>query len=137
MSVQIEGSAELIAKLQKIAEGEKVKENLEEACLVVERAAKEKCPVSTGELRSSIGSNVEGFTGEVGTPLQYAVYVEYGTGLFAEGGTGRQDVPWKYQDAKGEWHSTSGQPPQPFLIPALNENREEIINKLKGGILDG
>ena len=137
MSVQIEGNEELIAKLQQIAEGEKIKHNLNDACLVVERAAKEKCPVSTGELRSSISSTVEDFTGEVGTPLEYAVYVEYGTGLFAQGGNGRRDVPWKYQDAKGEWHSTSGQPPQPFLIPALNENREEIIEKLQEGILDG
>lgn len=129
-----EGFNELIAKLEKIGDAEKLQQCLEKACLVVERAAKEKCPSSTGELRSSISSSVEGTVGTVGSPLQYAAYVEYGTGLFASGGNGRTEVPWKYQDAKGEWHTTSGQPPQPFLIPALNENRQEILDILREGL---
>lgn len=137
MSVKTEGFEELIAKLNKIGKGEKIKEGLNDACLVVERAAKQKCPVSTGELRSSISSSVNDFEGEVGTPLQYGVYVEYGTGLFAAKGNGRTDVPWMYKDAKGQWHITSGMKPQPFLIPALNENRAEILKKLQEGILDG
>lgn len=136
MSVEIIGVSDLVDKLDRIAAGEKIKQNINDACLMVERTAKENCPVRTGELRSSIASNVDDFTGEVGTPLQYAVYVEYGTGLFAANGGGRTDVPWKYQDAKGEWHSTSGMPPQPFLVPALNQNREAIIDKFKEGILD-
>ena len=51
--------------------------------------------------------------------------VEYGTGLFAESG-GRMDVPWNYQDDEGEWHSTSGQKPQPYMRPALEENKAAI-----------
>ena len=35
-------------------------------------------------------------------------------------------MPWNYQDDKGEWHSTSGQKPRPYMRPALNENREQI-----------
>ena len=73
--------------------------------------------------------------GTVFTPLEYAPYVEYGTGLFAEKG-GRKDVPWHYQDDKGEWHSTSGQKPQPFMRPALNENREEIMRIIKEALHD-
>ena len=60
--------------------------------------------------------------------------VEFGTGLFAENGNGRKDVPWNYQDDKGEWHSTRGQKPQPFMRPALNENRTEIIRIIKEGL---
>ena len=60
--------------------------------------------------------------------------VEYGTGLFAEDG-GRTDVPWHYQDEKGEWHSTSGMKPQPFMRPALNENREKIKQIILEGIV--
>ena len=38
-----------------------------------------------------------------------------------------QNVKWKvvnasYKDAKGEWHTTTGQKPQPFLEPALLDN---------------
>lgn len=59
--------------------------------------------------------------------------VEYGTGLFAESG-GRKDVPWWYKDDAGEWHKTSGQHPQPYMRPALNESREEIIRILKEAV---
>lgn len=105
------------------------------ACALVERDAKEKAPKDTGALRRSItsevGINGEGqLEGTVFTPLEYAPYVEYGTGLFAEKG-GRKDVPWNYQDDEGNWHSTSGQRPQPFMRPALNENREAILRILK------
>ena len=105
------------------------------ACALVERRAKEKAPKDTGALRRSITSEVvhegEEIVGHVFTPLEYAPYVEYGTGLFAEGGNGRKDVPWCYQDDQGNWHSTSGQHPQPFMRPALNESREEILKILK------
>ena len=104
------------------------------ACALVEREAKLKAPKDTGALRRSITSEVsrEGdeIIGTVFTPLEYAPYVEYGTGLFAESG-GRMDVPWNYQDDEGNWHSTSGQKPQPFMRPALNENREEIMRIIK------
>lgn len=104
------------------------------ACALVEREAKEKAPKDTGALRRSITSEVDESSGEivgtVFTPLEYAPYVEYGTGLFAENG-GRMDVPWNYQDDEGNWHSTSGQHPQPFMRPALTENREAILNILK------
>jgi len=32
-----------------------------------------------------------------------------------------------YQDAKGEWHYTSGQQPQPYLEPALVNNTDSIL----------
>lgn len=104
------------------------------ACALVEREAKKKAPKGTGELRRSITNKVERhgdqIEGTVYTPLEYAPYVEFGTGLFAENG-GRQDVPWNYQDDEGNWHSTSGQHPQPFMRPAFNENREEILRIIK------
>lgn len=107
------------------------------ACALVERDAKKGAPKGNGELRRTIQSKVEvdvdEVTGVIFTPLEYAPYVEYGTGLFAENG-GRKDVPWNYQDDKGEWHSTSGMHPQPYLRPALNKNREDIKRILKGAI---
>ncbi len=98
---------------------------LEEACILVENDAKRLCPVDTGQLRSSITHEIEDNVGVVGTNVMYAPYIEYGTGLFSSLGTGRQDR-WSYQDAKGEWHSTIGQRPQPFLHPALEQNRKKV-----------
>jgi len=62
---------------------------LNQACIVVENNAKKNCPVDTGELRRSITHEVNGDTGIVGSNLEYAPYVEYGTGLFTESGNGR------------------------------------------------
>lgn len=139
MSIELEGAEELIERLKLIAEAGGTVESMQKACALVEAEAKKKAPKDTGELRRSITSKVYEDAGEIQgvifTPLEYAPYVEYGTGLFAEGG-GRVDVPWNYQDDKGEWHSTRGQHPQPFMRPALDENRNEILELLKGGLVN-
>lgn len=111
-------------------------EGLGKACALVERAAKQKAPKGVGNLRRSIESKIEGTEGIVFTPLEYAPYVEYGTGLFAEEG-GRQDVPWHYQDEKGEWHTTCGMNPQPYMRPALNENKDKILKVIERAIKNG
>ena len=134
MNVEVKGVDELIVKLNNMTDESKIQQQLGLACALVERSAKKKAPKDTGALRRSITSKVDGLTGIVFTPLEYAPYVEYGTGLFAENGAGRKDVPWNYQDDKGEWHSTRGQKPQPFMRPALNENRTEIIRIIKEGL---
>ena len=134
MNVEVKGVDELIVKLNNMADESKIQQQLGLACALVERSAKMKAPKDTGALRRSITSKVDGLTGIVFTPLEYAAYQEFGTGLFAENGNGRKDVPWNYQDDKGEWHSTRGQKPQPFMRPALNENRTEIIRIIKEGL---
>lgn len=134
MSIRLEGLEEVLEGLEEIADTTNIQQALTTACALVEKSAKQNAPKASGELARSITSEVEGTEGIVYTPLEYAPYVEYGTGLFAEGG-GRTDVPWKYKDEKGEWHSTSGQQPQPFMRPALNENREQIIKLIKEGLI--
>lgn len=127
---EIKGINDILSSLDGLIDPQKIDRALGKACAVVERAAKQNAPKGIGELRRSITSKVENGKGIVYTPLEYAPYVEYGTGLFAEEG-GRKDVPWHYQDDKGEWHSTSGMHPSPYMRPALNENREQIIRILK------
>lgn len=133
----IEGLVEIIETLNKLENTESIVGGIELGCAAVERDAKKKAPKNTGELKRSITSKVENegrqVVGKVFTPLEYAPYVEYGTGLFAEKG-GRKDVPWNYKDDKGEWHSTRGMQPQPFMRPALQENRERIMNYIKAGV---
>lgn len=136
--IKVEGLDSLIERLEAITDEETAKQIITKASLMVERAAKQKAPKGIGELRRSITSKVEttadGVQGTIFTPLLYAPYVEFGTGLFAEEG-GRTDVPWRYKDDEGNWHTTSGQPPKPFMRPALEENREEIKRLIKEGIL--
>ncbi len=137
MSVKVEGIDAIIEHFDKIADVRNLEKALGESCALVEASAKQKAPKDTGALRRSIESNVNingnELIGTVFTPLEYAPYVEFGTGLFATKG-GRKDVPWKYEDDNGVWHSTKGQHPQPFMKPSLDENRKKIVETLKGGI---
>ena len=131
--IEFEGLEEVLEEIESLADTGELETTLGKACALVERSAKELAPKDTGALRRSITSKVEGTEGIIYTPLEYAPYIEYGTGLFAENG-GRADVPWNYKDDKGEWHSTSGIKPQPFMRPALDQNRENIIRLIKEGM---
>lgn len=91
--------------------------------LRVANKAKVKAPIDEGPLRNSIADAYRdnGMTGEAGTNLFYAPYVEFGTGVFAVNGDGRQ-TPWTYfSERLGRFVTTSGNRPQPFLLPAFNE----------------
>jgi HK97 gp10 family phage protein len=138
VAIEIEGLDGVVEAFETMLSDGEATQAVGTACALVERTAKQKAPKDNGPLRRSITSEVrkEGrdIVGVVYTPLEYAPYVEYGTGLFAEGGNGRKDVPWHYKDDKGEWHTTSGQKPQPFLRPALEENREQITRLLREGL---
>ena len=103
-----------------------IEKALNKSCLAVENEAKKQCPVDTGDLRNSITHEVEDNVGYVGTNKEYAPYVEFGTGIFASEGNGR-DTPWSYQDDEGNWHTTIGQKPQPFLNPAAQTKKKLVI----------
>ena len=137
MSIEFEGLDDVLKAMDKPIDPQRLERSLMKACLLVETAAREKAPKDNGDLGRSITSKVEDGVGTVFTPLEYAPYVEYGTGLFAEGGNGRKDVPWAYEDEEtGELIWTSGQHPQPYMRPALDENREEIKRILREGLLN-
>ena len=105
-AITVKGADKILRKLEKKGNPEQTQAALGKACALVERAAKQNAPKGNGDLRRSITSKVipdgAGYAGIIFTPLEYAPYVEYGTGLFAEGGNGRQDVPWCYYDEELE-----------------------------------
>ncbi|MCW6683036.1 HK97 gp10 family phage protein [Aerococcaceae bacterium NML160702] len=109
------------------------------ACMKVKSDAQLLVPVDVGDLKRSIEYEVEQNSkqveGQIGSNKDYAVFVEFGTGEFAENGNGRKGG-WRYQDNEGKWHFTKGQKPQPFLRPAYKQNKKNIKNiiekELKG-----
>jgi HK97 gp10 family phage protein len=133
MSIKFDGMEEVLNRIETLEDFSNISKSLDKACALVEASAKRNAPKGSGELRRSITSKVDGVEGVVFTPLLYAPYVEYGTGLFAEEG-GRTDVPWTYKDDEGNWHITSGMPPHPFMRPALYENTGKIMRILKEGL---
>lgn len=103
---------------------------LEEAALLVEAQAKALAPVgNSGELRDKIDHNIKEVNGmkiaQVGSPLQYAIYVEYGTGEHATNGAGRKGG-WVYKAPDGKFYFTRGMKAQPFLLPAFRRNKKNI-----------
>ena len=108
---------------------------LEEIGGKVEGYAKLLTPVETGSLRQSIRHEITDSNRTVEVKagggffvkrnVNYAVYVELGTGIHASDGTGRK-TPWVYKDDKGVWHLTRGSRPQPYLKPAFMDHLQEI-----------
>lgn len=95
-------------------------EGLHEAAGEVTEQTARNTPVDTGQLKNSwryvVDSNK--LEAQIGTPLEYGIYVEFGTGAYAEGGKGRK-TEWKYKDAKGQWHITAGRKPVRMLRNAF------------------
>lgn len=86
-----------------------------------------RAPVATGNLKGSYGRKIDmvALIAYMGTNVDYAPYVEYGTGVYAEDGQGRK-TPWAFKGDDGEWHFTVGIRPQPHLRPAIADNRDRI-----------
>ena len=136
--IKFEGLDKIIDKIEDFDDVHAMTSAMQDACNIVVDAAIDKAPRKTGALRRSIKSKVEltgnSIEGIVYSPLEYAPYQEYGTGLFAENGNGRK-TGWAYEDEKtGETIFTRGNRPHPFLRPAVNENKDKIINIIKGAL---
>lgn len=101
---------------------------LERCGLEAESYAKDLSPVDTGRLRNSISHKTDDDNAYIGTNLEYAPYVELGTGKYYPGG---RSSPWGYQDAKGNWHRTQGSEAQPFLKPAVADHAQTYRNIVK------
>jgi hypothetical protein len=113
-----------------------ITDGLEKATMYIEAESKKRCPAGDGILRASITHYVDTggttATGYVGSNVEYAPYVHQGTGIYALEGKGRQDVPWSYQDIKGEWHTTKGMKPTPFMQEAIDANLGLLTSFFKG-----
>lgn len=104
-----------------------------QACILVEGQAVLLATVGkTGRLRDSIDYYVDEkeLIGYVGSNVEYAVYVEFGTGEHAENGRGRKGG-WVYMSPDGDFHFTYGMEPQPYLRPAFREKKNDIESLAK------
>ncbi|MDD7665132.1 MAG: HK97 gp10 family phage protein, partial [Lachnospiraceae bacterium] len=79
--------------------------------------------VDTGRLRNSVSHARNGDDEYIGTNVEYAPYVELGTGVYAETNEGQpgggRSEPWFYKDDKGVGHITKGMKPAHFLKKAV------------------
>ena len=75
MAIKFEGLEDVLERLDSIGDVENYQSALQKACLLVETEAVKTAPKDDGTLRNSITSKVEGLTGVVYTPLEYAPYI--------------------------------------------------------------
>lgn len=113
--------------------------NMDIACLTIERDAKKNCSVDMGTLRASISHDVDfkadSIVGSVFSNLDYAPFLEKGTGIYAVDGNGRK-TPWNWGN-KGskKWpgrRGWQGSRPHSFLEPARDTNKDKVAQILAG-----
>ena len=97
-----------------------------------EAQVKRNTRVDTGQTKGSWGYKVDESKLEavVGSPMENAVWEEFGTGEFALHGDGRK-TPWRYKDRKGNWHTTTGKRGTRALYMAFRSTKNAIIQSLK------
>lgn len=105
------------------------------ACAVVRNEAVKNAPSKTGELRRSIDFRVSdnGTEGLVFSNLDYAPYVEVGTGIYAK--RGGRDTPWTYpyyKDGRTQFARTRGMRARPYLEPAMQQNSTRVRQCFEG-----
>lgn len=137
-SITLKGIDSLTKKLNNISKMEQVKETMNKAVLLVHAQAKSLAPVDTGNLAGSIHPKVltkgKTIVGKVYTNLNYAPFVEFGTGIKGNGTYPNKSVelsyrptPWIYTPNGGEnFYYTEGQVAQPYMYPALKRNEKKI-----------
>ena len=139
-AIVFENADELVAKLEN-CENIDLRRPLIKVGNDIEVRAKENCngrfAEPTGTLKRSIRAELVGSNSvEIGTNLEYAAYVEHGTGLYAFDGAGRAStpehpIPWTYKGSDGLFHTTYGVRPRPFLIPAFNSKKYNFLKYIK------
>lgn len=133
ISVDFNGMDNLKGVLKEKAELDDVKNAVRLNGSEMQRKAKRKAPKDTRHLARNINLEIEddGLTAKVEPAVFYAGYLEYGTGIYAENGSGRK-TPWVYySDQAGHFVTTVGMEPQPFLRPSFHAQKAQFERDLR------
>ena len=106
--------------------------------LKAEKYAKARCPVGTvestgkkgyrgGTLRNSITHEVDGDAVQIGSNVEYAPYVELGTGPWFE-----TPPEWEhFESTQGSKGGRGYVHPRPYLKPAIEDHLDEYCNIIR------
>lgn len=138
MRIEVTGLEKLIGKLHALGGNvdEVVDEALQQGAKKIQNDAKRlikaKNAFDTGRLHGSITVEKIPNGYSVGTNVEYAPYIEYGTGE-----KGDPTAPhtarkfWRYKDENGNWHTSKGIRARPYLRPAFNINKEYTVKLIR------
>lgn len=147
VKVEIKGVDSLLMRFDKIRKIDLTKK-VTEITTLVHGQAKALAPVDSGNLRGSIHMDVKDLgskiTGRVYTNVQYAPYVEFGTGVKGSGtypykvkglNLTYRDNGWCYwSDKEEKFIYTTGQVAQPYMYPALKRSTKQAKLIFKAGV---
>ena len=115
---------------------------LEETSGELESQVKRNTAVATGQLKNSWTHQINAVengesTATIGSPLENAIWEEFGTGEYALHGDGRKGG-WYYEDAEGNGHFTHGKHPRRAFWNAYTTLKSKLVKHiqdvLKGGM---
>ena len=136
----------------------KLNQAINKATIAMQTLIRNEAPHRTGKLRSSVQFLVQGLRGIIYTNLNYAVYVEYGTGIWGVGpGAKKQPIVpvnkkvlatkinpgWGSANSGGYFiigKSSQGQHPNPFFQRGEDQAHaiiDPIMIAAKTDIIDG
>ena len=116
----------------------KVKDALNDAVIAylyeaggeLEAQVKRNTRVGSGQLKNSWNYIVDESKGEtvIGSPLENAIWEEFGTGEWVVNNDGRKGG-WYYKDDEGKWHHTYGKEPNRAFLSAFNSLKNALIRR--------
>lgn len=128
---------QLMRAAQRFEEGllDKVSDIVYETARLIQSQAKALAPVDDSGLKDSIEMRMLGkYNAEVTVGVHYAIWVEFGTGVYAEGpgGSRAKKIPWSYYSEKlGHWVTTEGNRGQPFWGPAVDAGQDYFKSEMR------
>lgn len=143
---KIQGLESLLKKLSKLGGNvdEVLFKSMQKQGELVKGDAKDLCPVDLGDLRQSIKRETKRYKGKIVAKIytnsDHAAYVEFGTGQVGQNTPVANKYPGALAYKQDKWLANipdvglryvAGQPAQPYLYPALKNNKEKIVDNVK------
>lgn len=130
MSIKVKGIQKALKAFSNYSDSKnkQLEAAVQRATINIDRKAKQNAPVDTGRLRGSIHRTSNKLSGVVFTNVEYAPYIEFGTGSMVDVPEGLEDYAMQF---KGDGKRQVNMPAQPFLFPAWEAVRPEYIREIK------
>jgi len=135
LDIELKGVDELLRKLRERGENmsDIVDKEMTRATLDINAAQRRNTPVDTGRLRMGNMFDVSRkLDKELFNGVEYAPYVEFGTGGLVNVPPGLEEIAIQF---KGAGVRKVNLPAQPFFFRAFFENKEKMLQNIKNAVL--
>lgn len=130
-TIELDGLQETLNRLSKAADdiAKEVDDEIAAGVRLMEKSAKRLAPVDTGRLRSSISvSRVQFLNWELVAQVNYAAYVEFGTGGLVDVPAGLEQYALQF---KGKGIRQVNMMARPYFFPSIRAYIPEVVKNIK------